>query len=113
LERVLSSFLANLNNPEQSAVWISGFYGSGKSHLVRVLEYLWRDIELPDGARSRSLVKLPNDIKDLLKELSTAGKLAGGLWSAAGTLALQPRAAFVWLSWLFYFAVRACLIDIL
>ena len=28
-------------------VWVSGFYGSGKSHLVRVLEQLWRDLVLP------------------------------------------------------------------
>ena len=86
LERVLSSFLGNLNNPEQPAVWVSGFYGSGKSHFVRVLEYLWRDVELPDGARASSLVKLPSDIKELFRELKTAGKRAGGLWSAAGTL---------------------------
>ena len=89
LERILSTFLASLDKPEQPAVWISGFYGSGKSHLVRVLQYLWRDIEFPDGARARSIVKLPNDINDLFKELSTAGKRFGGLWSAGGTLARQ------------------------
>jgi hypothetical protein len=38
LERVLSAFLENLQRPEQPAVWVSGFYGSGKSHFVRVLE---------------------------------------------------------------------------
>ena len=86
LERILSTYLANLDKPEQPAVWISGFYGSGKSLLVRVLEYLWRDIEFPDGARARSIVKLPNDINDLFKEISTAGKRLGGLWSAGGTL---------------------------
>lgn len=86
LERILSTFLGNLDRPEQPAVWVSGFYGSGKSHVVRVLEYLWRDIEFPDGARARSLTSLPQEILDYLKELSTAGKRAGGLWSAAGTL---------------------------
>ncbi|MBI2864205.1 MAG: BREX system P-loop protein BrxC, partial [Chloroflexi bacterium] len=86
LERILSAYLQNLNNPEQPAVWVSGFYGSGKSHLVRVLEYLWREVEFPDGARARGLAKLPADLKALLVELSTAGKRAGGLWSAAGTL---------------------------
>lgn len=86
LERILSSFLGNLGNPKQPAVWVSGFYGSGKSHLVRVLQYLWSDVELPNKARARSLVNLPPDVKDLLKELSTRGTQAGGLWSAAGKL---------------------------
>jgi hypothetical protein len=49
LERILSTFLGNLDRPEQPAAWVSGFYGSGKSHFVRVLEYLWRDIDFPDG----------------------------------------------------------------
>src|SRR4051794_37232191 len=30
LERVLSSFLGNIGKAEQPAVWVSGFYGSGK-----------------------------------------------------------------------------------
>ena len=44
LERILDSFLRNLDSEQQPAVWVSGFYGSGKSHLVRVLEHLWRDL---------------------------------------------------------------------
>ncbi len=87
MERILSSFLTSLTQAQQPAVWVSGFYGSGKSHLVRVLEHLWRDIELPDGERARSLVSLPDDVSDQLRELSIEGKRRGGLWSAAGTLA--------------------------
>lgn len=86
LDRILSTFLGNLDKPKQPAAWVSGFYGSGKSHLVRVLQYLWSDVELPDGARARSLVTLPKEIQDLLKELTTVGKRYGGLWSAAGKL---------------------------
>ena len=86
LSLVLSTYIANLSRTVQPAVWVSGFYGSGKSHLVRVLEYLWRDTEFPEGVRARGLTKLPNDINDLLKELTTVGKREGGLWSAAGTL---------------------------
>ncbi len=86
LERVLDQFLSHLGQAEQPAVWVSGFFGSGKSHLMRVLEYLWRDYELPSGASARSLTQLPSEIEAHLKELSSAGKRAGGLWSAAGTL---------------------------
>src|SRR6266702_1601923 len=83
---VLSTYMDNFRTKEQAAVCVSGFYGSGKSHFVRVHEYLWRDTEFPDGVRARGLTQLPNDIADLLKELTTAGKREGGLWSAAGTL---------------------------
>ena len=86
LEQILDSFLSSLGQPQQPAAWVSGFYGSGKSHLVRVLEYLWRDVELPGGERSRDLVAPPNNVRDHLTELSTAGKRFGGLWSAAGLL---------------------------
>jgi hypothetical protein len=87
LERILDSFLKNLSQSQQPAVWVSGFYGSGKSHLARVLEHLWRDVELPGGDRARDLVTLPDEVRDHLAELSMAGKRLGGLWSAAGTLA--------------------------
>ena len=86
LARILDSFLKNLREAKQPAVWVSGFYGSGKSHLVRVLEYLWRDVEFGDGQRARDLVRLPDDIRAQLVELSNAGKRYGGLWSAAGAL---------------------------
>ena len=38
LERILRSYLSNLDKPEQPGVWVSGYYGSGKSHLVKVLQ---------------------------------------------------------------------------
>ena len=86
LHRILTTYLAHLGKPKQPAVWVSGFYGSGKSHLVRVLQYLWSDVAFPDGAEARGLAKLPSDITDQLAELSTAGKREGGLWAAAGKL---------------------------
>jgi hypothetical protein len=87
LELILSTYLTHLRLDKQPAVWVSGFYGSGKSHFVRMLEYLWRDTVFPsDGARARDVATLPDDIKDLLHELSTIGRREGGLWSAAGTL---------------------------
>ena len=86
LDRILSAFLTNVSQPQQQAVWVSGFYGSGKSHLVRVLECLWRDVEFPDGTRARSIPTLPSDIDANLVELSRIGRQEGGLWSAAGYL---------------------------
>jgi hypothetical protein len=93
LEQILDSFLRNLSQELQPAVWVSGFYGSGKSHLVRVLEYLWRDVPLPSGERARELVTLPDEIRRDLTELSMAGKRVGGLWSAAGLLGAGKRDA--------------------
>ena len=87
LSRILSTYLGHLDKPEQPGVWVSGFFGSGKSHLVKMLQYLWTDFEFSDGAKARGLPKnLPTGLKDLLKELSTAAKRIGGLHAAAGTL---------------------------
>ncbi len=41
MEHILSTYLDNLNEAQQPAVWVSGFYGSGKSHLVKMLRDLW------------------------------------------------------------------------
>ena len=86
LERILNSYLGHQGGGDQPAAWVSGFYGSGKSHLVKVLRYLWTDDQLPSGATARGLAHLPDEVKMPLKELSTAGKRAGGLHAAAGKL---------------------------
>lgn len=85
ISRILKGYLDNFGR-EQKAAWVSGFYGSGKSHLVKVLRYLWTDFELPGHARARSLAKLPETITDQLKELTTLGRQTSGLHSAGGTL---------------------------
>ncbi|MDD5298211.1 MAG: BREX system P-loop protein BrxC [Rhodocyclaceae bacterium] len=87
MERLLNAFLQNLTNAaEQPGVWISGFYGSGKSHMAKMLRTLWTDLAFPDGATARAITRLPDSVQDLLKELSTQGKRLGGLKAASGKL---------------------------
>lgn len=86
LVRIIEGYLTNFSSPEQKAVWVSGFYGSGKSHLVKVLRYLWTDFDFSDGNTARSLATLPDDVAALLKEVSTLGKKHQGLHAAGGTL---------------------------
>lgn len=86
LAHIIETYLKNINQAQQPAVWVSGFYGSGKSHLVKMLRALWADTEFPDGATARGIANLPQGVQDLLKELTTAGKRHGGLHAASGTL---------------------------
>jgi hypothetical protein len=85
LDKILSGYLSRQGS-EQAGAWISGFYGSGKSHLVKVLRYLWTDYQFADGAKAREICKLPPAITELLKELSTRGIQGAGLHAAGGTL---------------------------
>ncbi len=85
--RILESYLQHLSGTNQPAAWVSGFFGSGKSHLLKMLCHLWVDTEFPDGSRARSLVKdLPDDVTSALKELDIQGRKAGGLHAVSGTL---------------------------
>ena len=86
--RVLESFLGHLGDTNQPAAWVSGFYGSGKSHLLKMLGHLWVDtVFAEDGARARSLVPdMPADVLAALKELDTQGRRAGGLHAVSGSL---------------------------
>ena len=43
LSRILSTYLGHLDKTEQPGVWVSGFFGSGKSHLVKMLHHLGTD----------------------------------------------------------------------
>ena len=87
LTRILDSYVSSQGQPEQPAAWISGFFGSGKSHLVKMLRFLWTDYAFPeDGASARGLARLPDEVLDLLKEISTLGRRGAGLHAAAGTL---------------------------
>jgi len=86
LRKILRSYLDNVGRTDQPVAWVSGFYGSGKSHLVKMLRALWEDTRFSDGSTARGITTLPSEITDLLKELSTVGKRCGGLRAFSGTL---------------------------
>lgn len=85
LKKILEFYLQNYSSSEQPAFWVSGFYGSGKSHLVKMASYLWNDFEFPSGKTARSIKPLPQDIQDLFVEIDRKQKVQGKL-SIAGTL---------------------------
>ncbi len=87
VQKIIRSFLDDFGRTSQRGAWVSGFYGSGKSHVLKMLCHLWQNTEFQDGATARSLVpSIPEELRALLRELDTAGKRAGGLIAAAGAL---------------------------
>ena len=88
IQRILDSYLMSLGHPRQSAAWVSGFFGSGKSHLLKMLGHLWVNTKFPDGNTARGLVHgLPSEVEALLKELDTQATRHGNPQvAAAGTL---------------------------
>ena len=89
LQRILDRYLANLGAPKQDSAWVSGFFGSGKSHLLKMLTHLWVNTPFPDGTTARGLVRggLPDEVQAQLRELDTHAHRAGrSPVAAAGTL---------------------------
>ena len=60
----------NLNKPEVASrigIWISGFFGSGKSHFLKVLSYLMGNRQLTvDGQAKRTVEFFKTKVKDPL-----------------------------------------------
>ena len=89
LQRILDRYLANLGTPKQDSAWVSGFFGSGKSHLLKMLTHLWVNTEFADGSTARALIHggLPDEVQAQLRELDTQARRAGrSAVAAAGSL---------------------------
>jgi hypothetical protein len=98
LKKILEYYLQSYDSVVQPAFWVSGFYGSGKSHLVKMAAYLWENFEFPSGKTARNIKPLPQDIQDLLVELDRKQNIQGRL-SIAGTLRDFPSKD-IWYSFL-------------
>jgi hypothetical protein len=87
LVRILEAFLRGMESSSQQAAWVSGFYGSGKSHLLKMLHHLWMDTPFSaDQATPRGLAHLPDSVQEHFQELGVKAKRAGGLHAVAGTM---------------------------
>ena len=89
LQRILEGYLARLDSSRQDGVWVSGFFGSGKSHLLKMLAHLWVNTAFDDGQTARGLVgdRLPSGVRHALREIDTRARRIGpDPVAAAGSL---------------------------
>jgi hypothetical protein len=91
MRAVLETFLKNLGEAQQPAVWVSGFYGAGKSHLAKMLRALWQNEPFKDGVTPREAASLPRNVLDLFAELDSQAARLGGKHAASGTLGSSAR----------------------
>lgn len=86
VEDILSQFISCFKGrEEQPGVWISGFFGSGKSHLAKMLAALWSNENIADQS-ARSLADLPCSTMELFNELDSIAVQTPGKHHASGTI---------------------------
>ena len=91
LSRILSTYLGHLDKTEQPGVWVSGFFGSGKSHLVKMLQHLWTDFEFPDGAKATGSGQAADRGQGSAEGTLRPAKRHGGLHAAAGDVRTEAK----------------------
>ncbi|AEA60097.1 BREX system P-loop protein BrxC [Burkholderia gladioli] len=75
LRRFFDAYLATVDHPNdptisaRMGVWVSGFFGSGKSHFIKILSYLLSNLEATqpkDGAKRHAVEFFNSKVKDPL-----------------------------------------------
>lgn len=64
-----------LNESGANGVWISGFFGSGKSHLLKMLSLLLENHQLPNGAMAADILLPKIDDEVVRADLAKAYKI--------------------------------------
>lgn len=80
-EKFFDAYMPSVRDPKAKAasgklgIWVSGFFGSGKSHFIKILSYLLKNIRADNGAIDRTAIEFFKN-KDLdgflLGEIDTA-----------------------------------------
>ena len=80
-EKFFEAYMPSVRDPKAKAasgklgIWVSGFFGSGKSHFIKILSYLLKNIRANNGAIDRTAIEFFKN-KDLdgflLGEIDTA-----------------------------------------
>ncbi|MBT3489980.1 MAG: BREX system P-loop protein BrxC, partial [Gammaproteobacteria bacterium] len=73
LRNFLETYVAAINNPKDPSiagkvgVWVSGFFGSGKSHFIKILSYLLENLEVSvDGVSKKAYNFFEEKVTDKL-----------------------------------------------
>ena len=82
LQKHFATFFSNykkgiIGETDKTGVWISGFFGSGKSHFLKTLAYLIDSNKIVDGKRAIDYFKEDNKIIDdmVLADMELASKV--------------------------------------